>query len=133
MRVVIVEDHLGIRLALEMILQSEGYETLSFDRGEAALKALETVSADLILLDLNTNGISALVFSSRLVALAEIKRETKPPVILISGSSKLPIEAIQIGAHSFFHKPFEIDALVKHIRQMSVVQASMPLVELNAS
>lgn len=122
MKILIVEDHQGIRLALEMLLQLEGYDTLSVDRGEVALEVLENATADLVLLDLNTNGISAVEFSARLEALARAKGEPKPPVILVSGSSKLPLEAVQVGAHSFFHKPFEVDELVEHLRQFQPIQ-----------
>ena len=51
-RIFCVEDDANIRELIEYTLQSTGFEVKSFENGKSFFKALETSTADLILLDI---------------------------------------------------------------------------------
>lgn len=101
-----------------MTLKLEGYEALAVDRGEDALTQLQTESYDLILLDLNTNGMSALDFMQQLNELCATQGVSRPVVAVLSGSTGIEFETRRIGAQFSIRKPFEYEDLVRRIREI---------------
>lgn len=128
MRILIVEDHAGIRMALELLLEGEGYSAKAVERGEIGLELHGVEPFDVVLLDLNTDGIPAELFMRRL---AKMKR---PAVGVLSGSVHAESEAKRIGADFVVKKPFQHDELLAQIEK-AVRQAEMGsrlvLAELN--
>ena len=57
-KILIVEDDPHILLGLEEVLKSEGYETASCNRGDAALDAVAKHQPSLIVLDVMLPGLS---------------------------------------------------------------------------
>ncbi len=57
-KILIVEDDPHILLGLEEVLKSEGYETASCNRGDAALEAVAKHQPSLIVLDVMLPGAS---------------------------------------------------------------------------
>jgi len=113
-RTLIIEDNVGIRTGLELTLQMDGHEATSTDCCEHALALLESRDFDLILLDLNTRGISAFEFMKRLNAV--FSEDARPKVIVISGSEQIEFEAKRIGALNWLRKPFELQHLYQIIK-----------------
>jgi len=100
--------------ALKKVLIKEGYEVLSAENGEEALKVFRREEPDLVILDLKMpkmNGIEVL---------RNIK-DTNPkiPVIMITahGSTAVAVEAMKIGALDYISKPFDIEELRVIIRK----------------
>lgn len=123
MRILILEDHAGIRLALEMTLSLEGHEVSAVDRGEKALEwlAAQTLPVDLILMDLNTDGITAHEFR---LGLDELYRETplkRPAVAILSGDDQIEKEAQIFRASFTIRKPFEQATLLESIQNFQPV------------
>lgn len=116
-RILIIEDHPGIQFSLDLALGLEGHESIPVDRGEDALEAIKTSPVDLILLDLNTNGMTAYDFMKELVAHCESQSIAKPPVGILSGSFVIDLEARRIGADFFVRKPFDHDDLIRKINE----------------
>ena len=79
--ILIVDDEEGIRESLSGILEDEGYDILTADSGEEAVRILRETSPDLIFLDIWLTGMDGIK------TLQEIKA-MKPdvPVIMISGA-----------------------------------------------
>jgi CheY-like chemotaxis protein len=129
MRILIVEDDPGIRFALEASLDLDGHDVVAVDRGEHALELLEGgASVDLILLDLNTNGISAQAFLTRLAP-------SRPVVCVLSASVGADLEAARIRADFHVRKPFDHSDLARILERVgarrdlltqSVTSASVP-------
>ncbi|MBA3070785.1 MAG: sigma-54-dependent Fis family transcriptional regulator, partial [Nitrospirae bacterium] len=105
----IVDDEEGIRESLSGILEDEGYDILTADSGEEAVKILRETSPDLIFLDIWLTGMDGIK------TLQEIKA-MKPdaPVIMISGhgSIELAVKATQIGAYDFLEKPLSLERVL---------------------
>ncbi len=107
--VLIVDDEEGIRESLSDILEDEGYEVITSDTGEGAIKTLREHNPDLILLDVWLPGIDGIQ------TLKEIK-EINPdlPVVMISGHANidLAVKATKMGAYDFLEKPLSIERVL---------------------
>ena len=107
--ILIVDDEEGIRESLSGILEDEGYDILTADSGEEAVRILRETSPDLIFLDIWLTGMDGIK------TLQEIKA-MKPdvPVIMISGhgSIELAVKATQTGAYDFLEKPLSLERVL---------------------
>jgi len=105
--ILVVDDDGDIRMALEMLLQYEGYEVWTARSGKEALARLDAEGEEgrrpgVILTDLKMPGIDGLELLG-----AVRERSDPPPVVLISGHGDVAIavEAMQRGAANFLEKP----------------------------
>ena len=105
----VVDDDGDIRLALEMLLQYEGFEVWTSKDGEEALQRIEAErskgrSPAAVLTDLKMPRLDGIGLLERVRAL-----ESPPPVILISGHGDVAtaVEAMQKGAANFLEKPLD--------------------------
>ena len=105
--ILVVDDDGDIRLALEMLLQYEGYEVWTARDGQTALARLDSEyeagrRPAVVLTDLKMPGLDGMQLLERVRELEE-----PPPVILISGHADVPVavEAMQRGATDFLEKP----------------------------
>jgi two-component system, NtrC family, nitrogen regulation response regulator NtrX len=101
-RVLVVDDDPGIRDALRMILEYEGYEVLMAADGRAGLAEVEANAPEAVLLDIKMPGMDGFETLDRIVA-----REGAPPVLMISGHGDIAtaVEATRRGAVDFLEKP----------------------------
>jgi two-component system nitrogen regulation response regulator NtrX len=107
--VLVVDDEKAIRDSITMILEYEHFEVHGAENGEAALRAVDQLQLDLVLLDIKMPGEDGLKILRRL-------REIRPdlPVVMISGHGTIEtaVEATRIGAFDFLPKPLDRDKLV---------------------
>ena len=108
-RVLVIDDEKHQRDILQMILESEGYETVTAGNGRQALQALQAQAFDLALTDLkmpDTNGIALLG--------ELIKIQPGLCVILMTahGSIDSAVTAIKNGAFDYLTKPLEREQLL---------------------
>jgi DNA-binding NtrC family response regulator len=111
--VLVVDDELGPRESLRMILQPV-YEVKTASNGQDALQALRQGKIDLITLDLKMPGLSGLD------VLREIKKmDMDPAVIIITayGTLSNAHEAIRYGAVDFISKPYNATDILSVVRR----------------
>jgi two-component system response regulator PilR (NtrC family) len=106
--ILIVDDELGMREFLELMLAKEGYLVESAATGEEANALLEKTFFDLVLLDIKLGDISGLDVLR--------KAKTLHPgtiVIMISAyaTAENAVEAMNEGAYDYLPKPFDNDEL----------------------
>ena len=109
MNIVIVDDELGLRHTLTLILNGEGHETRTASDGAEALKVLAERDADLVLCDVRMPGTDGLAF------LEKYKRQSgRALVIMMSayGDDDSALDAIRRGAHDYLQKPFRADQVL---------------------
>ncbi len=113
--ILIVDDDGDIRLALEMLLQYEGFEVWTAKDGQEALKRLEVEerSPALILSDLKMPRMDGLQL---LDAVRQLPNG--PPLIMISGHGDVEtaVEAVKRGAVDFLQKPLEESRVMVTLR-----------------
>ena len=112
-RILVVDDDEGVRDALKMTLEYEGYECLFARSGREGLDLLGSESIDLVLLDVKMPGMDGLEVLRRMR-----ERGDAAPVIVISGHGTIgtAVEATKQGAFTFLEKGFEGDVLKVNIR-----------------
>jgi len=106
-----LEDHRGIRSALELLLEWEGHTVVGFERGEYAIDYLQRYSADFVLMDWNTPGVCGAEFL-KLMEQACLPL-FRPLVGVLSGDAAAQQAVDDYGAKFFFMKPFEPEVLVR--------------------
>lgn len=116
-RILIVDDDLGARTGLAILLRREGYEVCEASDGSSALAACASFRPDLVLLDILMPGMSGFEVCRRIKATPETRLT---PVVLITGLSATEdrIQGINSGAEDFLSKPIDINELLARVRSL---------------
>ena len=101
--VLIVDDDTSIQTMLYKVITSNGLLAEIAGSGEEALKLTEAKQYDLILLDINMQGIDGFQVVQQLR-----KRDIQTPIILVSGRQEDydTLYGLDIGADDYVTKPF---------------------------
>jgi FixJ family two-component response regulator len=99
--VVVVEDDVGMRQALQRLLQAVGYRARAFESAEALLSANGAHQADCLVLDLQLPGASGTELYARLGA-------GRPPAVFITAQPGARADAAvaRAGSGPVLAKPF---------------------------
>ncbi len=113
-RVLVVDDSISVRKALERVLAPRQMEVSAAASGEQALEQLRLQVPDLLIVDVVMPGMSGFELCSSLKADAALRHV---PVILISGivDEGVIAQARAVGALSVVSKPFTPDELFPKI------------------
>lgn len=113
MRILIVEDEVGIVQFLQQGLEEEGYAITTASNGELGLKLLLNESFDLVLLDWMLPQKTGLEICRSF----REKNKTTPVIFLTAKDTvQETIEGLQAGANDYIKKPFSFDELVERIK-----------------
>jgi len=125
MRILIIDDEESMRHMLSIILKKEGYEVVSAESGQQALKVLGKDDFNFILCDIRMPDMDGLEFLRRLKtqdARHEIKDlslepsafSPQPVVIMMSayGTIDTAVECMRLGAYDYISKPFKADEII---------------------
>ncbi len=107
--VLIVDDEATIIESLEGILSDDGFEVMHAFNGYEALKQVEALSPDIVLLDIWMPGMDGIE------TLKEIKKIAPHlPVVMITGHGTIEsaVDATKSGAYDFLEKPLSIDKVM---------------------
>ncbi|HUX14297.1 MAG TPA: response regulator transcription factor [Spirochaetia bacterium] len=113
-KIVVVEDEPKLIGILEYLLEDEGYEVHSSQRGDTALAIIEEHKPDLVLLDIMLPGIDGFELC------AAIRRLTTTPVIVLTARKEQEdvIRGLELGADDYLTKPFNNKELTLRIRRV---------------
>ncbi|OFX62166.1 MAG: hypothetical protein A2046_10070 [Bacteroidetes bacterium GWA2_30_7] len=113
--ILVVDDTHETLALLTKLLTDEGYSVFSADSGELALKSIEKLIPDLILLDVRMKGIGGFEVCNRIKTkknLIDI-----PLIFLTAATDKNDrIKGLQLGAVDYIVKPFEKEELIARIK-----------------
>jgi two-component system, NtrC family, response regulator AtoC len=114
MNILVIDDELGLRHTLSLILQAEGHVVRAASDGDAGLARLSEEPADLIICDVRMPGTDGLAFLDRYKAAGGTAL-----VIMMSayGDDDAALEAIRRGAYDFIAKPFRADQVLLILRK----------------
>jgi len=126
-RALIVDDSDGIRFVLRQALKAAGWDVAEVEDGSEVEDRLANEHFDLILLDISMPGMNGLEVLRRLrkhqpAMLPEWKTPADVKVVVISGTATTEGFAFarQIGANACLPKPFNVDELMKVVKNLSV-------------
>ena len=111
-RLLIVDDEPDILEFLQIILEEEGYEVVTSDKGEYLEQLHNGGLPHLILVDVLLSGKDG----REIVKYLKSQQETRHiPIIMFSAHPSAEATARQAGADDFLAKPFPIDALLAKV------------------
>ena len=116
-RVLVVEDEDNIALALDFLMEREGYDHDRVADGDAALPNIRAMRPDLVVLDVMLPGVSGYDIC-RDVRGDPALREVKILMMTARGSSVERRRGQAIGADGFIAKPFELKELRQEMRRL---------------
>jgi two-component system KDP operon response regulator KdpE len=110
--VLIVDDEAPIQRFLRPALHASGYEVHSAETGEEALRLIEDVRPDVIVLDLGLPDMDGKD------VLAQARKICTSPVIILSAREREAekIAALDLGADDYVEKPFAIGEFLARLR-----------------
>ncbi|MFH1467284.1 MAG: sigma-54 dependent transcriptional regulator [Pseudomonadota bacterium] len=115
-RVLVVDDEESLRHMLRLILERAGYEAITAQDGEDALRVLEREpDVWVVLCDLRMPRLDGLGL------LRELRRRHPGLLVIMMsayGSTDTAIEAVKQGAYDFVSKPFRPDEIVITLRKL---------------
>lgn len=113
-KILIVDDHMVVREGLKMILETDNRFEIAgeAENGQAALRLVEELSPDVVLLDLNMP-----VMSGEETLQALNARQSEIPVIILTtyNEDDLMINALALGAKGYLLKDTSRDELFRTI------------------
>ncbi len=126
--ILVVDDDLGIRTSLSLVLKRCGYEVKTVASPVEAMSVVRTATPQLILMDMNftlsTDGVEGLTL------LKQVKIfQPQVPVILMTawGSIQLAVDGIKAGAFDFITKPWDNYSLLQRIETaIKLSESSQP-------
>ena len=112
--VLVVDDEKVVRDGCSRILSPEGFQVLTAENGQIALKILDRQPANVILCDLKMPVMGALG-----VLEAVGQRYPDIPVIIITGHGTVEsaVDCMKKGAYDFITKPFRADHVVLVVKR----------------
>lgn len=114
--ILVVDDDIGIRTSLSMLLRHAHYDVVAVATPEEAIAFVRREEPQLVLLDMNfslsTSGDEGIILLKQMKLF-----RPDVPVILITawGSIQLAVEGMRAGAFDFITKPWNNMALVERI------------------
>lgn len=111
--ILIVEDDPGIRKYLEEVLIENRFAVQSTGEGTTALKLLESIQPDLVLLDLKLPDIAGETICREIA-----KHYPGTAVIILTAKDTTSdiVEGLDLGADDYMTKPFTAEELVARIK-----------------
>ena len=102
-RILIVDDDQTVSTMLYKVIKSNGIDADTVSSGEQALQQLEKESYDLVLLDVNMQGMDGFQVVQKVR-----RRGLKTPIIIVSGRKEDydTLYGLDIGADDYVTKPF---------------------------
>ena len=112
--ILIIDDDDQLRKSFHKLLSEEGYTAEAAASGEAGLEMIQSLSPDLVIVDIRLPGMNGLETFEAIHVI-----EPKLPVIIMTayGTTETAIEATKMGAFDYILKPFEIPAMLAIINQ----------------
>lgn len=120
-KILIVDDDENIAELISLYLMKECFDTMMVHDGEEALRAFESYSPNLILLDLMLPGIDGYQVCR------EIRAKSNTPIIMLSAKGEVfdKVLGLELGADDYIIKPFDSKEMVARVK--AVLRRYQPL------
>jgi DNA-binding response OmpR family regulator len=115
MRLLLVEDDLGLRGALRVALNRHGYEVVGVGTGEDAMRRLRAdPSPELVLLDLGLPDLDGFALCEQIRVISRV------PIIMVTAQAAVEarVRGLNVGADDYLAKPFKLAELIARIQSL---------------
>ncbi len=114
--VFVVDDDDSVRDSLKLLIESSGYDVVTFKSAEDLLDSRFRENPCCLVLDVCLPGMSGFQLQEYLV-----KSQSKIPVIFITGHDRYQMEdrAMRLGAIAYLRKPFDEQCLLDAIGSLA--------------
>jgi len=111
--VFIVDDDISVRESLELLIQTEGWQTQTFASAEEFLARPRAGVPSCLVLDVNLPDLNGLELQRRIAG-----DRIHMPIIFVTGFGDIPmtVQAMKAGAIEFLTKPFGDEVILSEIR-----------------
>ena len=127
MSILIADDDKSIIIALELLLDSNGIDSVSASSPAEILEAVDHPEIEMVIMDMNyckdtTSGMEGLELISKLRELDE-----SLPVVAMTGwgTIQLAVEAMRRGANDFIEKPWDNNRLLAIVENQRKLRRAM--------
>ena len=115
-RILVVDDDAGVRSLVKAVLETEGYAVSVADDGFAALRAVDSLEPDCVVLDVMMPGMDGHAVLSRI---RNGERGTLPVVMLTAAADDTHAwRAWTEGVDYFLGKPFDAGVLLRYLEHL---------------
>lgn len=116
MKILVVEDEIGLAEAISALLRKEGYSVETANDGKTGLEKALSGRFDCMILDImlpGMNGLDVLTYMR--------VKEIEIPVLLLTAKSEIDdkIKGLDCGADDYLTKPFVTGELLARVRAMT--------------
>jgi DNA-binding response OmpR family regulator len=110
--ILVIDDDKNILAIIGMYLKKEGYNVVTCERGDTALKSFREAQPALVVLDVMLPGMDGWG------VLEKLRAESAVPVIMLTakGDTLDRIQGLDAGADDYIVKPFEAKELLARIK-----------------
>jgi two-component system response regulator MprA len=115
MRILVVDDELAVRTALERALRLEGYDVELAADGVEALERLPEAEPDALVLDVLMPRMDGIAATTELRA-----RGDRTPILLLTARDAVAdrVAGLDAGADDYLVKPFALEELLARLRAL---------------
>lgn len=116
-KILIVDDEEHIRELISFNLNNNGYETITADNGNAAIKIIDDESIKLVILDLMLPGMDGYEVCKKI---RYNSKTSDIPIIMLTAKSEEidKILGLELGADDYMTKPFSIRELLARVKAL---------------
>ena len=116
-KILIVDDEPGILIALQFLMEQQGYDVMTAESGEFALDMIYQYKPELVMLDIMLPGIDGWEICE-IVRLNPDYRNIKI-VFLTAKRSEVDIaKGLALGGDAYITKPFSNDELIARVKEL---------------
>ncbi|WP_088831286.1 response regulator transcription factor [Paenibacillus tyrfis] len=113
-KILVVDDDPHIRRLIKMIMRGEGFEVLEAADGAKAMRTLEAIKADLVILDIMMPGMDGWELCR------ELREHYDLPLLMLTalGDTEQKVKGFDLGTDDYLVKPFESRELVARVKAL---------------
>src|SRR5262245_35749443 len=114
-RILVVDDEVAIRRFLRIGLANDGYRIDEASDGKEAVRLVNALKPDLVLLDLGLPGMDG---QEVITAVRQAGHQTPILILSVRSDQQDIVQALDRGADDYLTKPFGLEELLARVRTL---------------